>query len=712
LIHPYHSPHDSILEVGRNCWRLEAADRAAFLVDGAAYYRAFRQAALQAERSILILGWDFDSRICMLHEEESDGFPLRLGEFLQALLVRRRTLYINVLIWDFHLVYALEREWWPLSAFQAHRRLHFRMDATHPVGASHHQKVVVMDDAVAFVGGLDLAQCRWDTSEHRPNHPLRVFPDGRPCRPFHDVQMMVDGKAALALGDLCRTRWTRATGRHLPSPAPTVRRTVPWPSDVKADMEGIQVGISLTEPEYNMRPEVRHVERLYLDAIRAARRHIYIETQYLTSKTLETCLLERLQERGGPEIVLILHPNSDGWLEQYTMDVLRGRVLKELRAADTFKRLGLYYPQIPGLGTQCLSLHSKVLIVDNDFVRIGSSNLSNRSMGFDTECDLAVEASGDPRLQSGIASFRDRLLGEHLNVSPDVVAERLAREGSLIGSIEALRGDGRTLQVFDGQIPADLDAWIPDAELIDPDRPLKSNVVTNQLVPEEHRTPARRQIMLGSATLCAFLALAAAWRWTSLRDWLDIPALVAYLQTFNDSSIGPFLAIGAFLVGGLVVAPVTVLIAVSVLTFGPVFGFLYSFIGMTLSALLTFGIGHALGHDAVRRLAGSRLNKISRRLAQRGVLAIIAVRIIPVAPFSLINLVAGASHIRFRHFLIGTLIGELPGLLAISIFVDQIGEAIRHPGPGSLFALGAVAVLIVLGIFALRRWMGGEDVKR
>src|SRR5688572_20268036 len=371
-----------------------------------------------------------------------------------------------------------------------------------------------------------------------------------------------------------------------------------------------------------MRPEVRHVERLYLDAIRAARRHIYIETQYLTSKTLETCLLERLQERGGPEIVLILHPNSDGWLEQYTMDVLRGRVLKELRAADTFKRLGLYYPQIPGLGTQCLSLHSKVLIVDNDFVRIGSSNLSNRSMRFDTECDLAVEASGDPRLQSGIASLRERLLGEHLNVASELVAEHVARDGSLISSIEALRGEGRTLQVFDGQIPADLDAWIPEAELIDPDRPLKSNVVTDQLVPAEHRRPARRQIMLGAATLFAFLALAAAWRWTSLRDWLDIPALVSYLQTFNDSSMGPFLAIGAFLVGGLVVAPVTVLIAVSVLTFGPVFGFLYSFIGMTLSALLTFGIGHALGHDAVRRLAGSRLNKISRRLAQRGVLAI------------------------------------------------------------------------------------------
>ncbi|MBA2252305.1 MAG: VTT domain-containing protein [Nitrospirales bacterium] len=711
-MHPYHAAQDSILEVGRNCWRLEAADRAAFLVDGAAYYRAFRHAAIQAKRSILILGWDFDSRICMLSEEESDGFPPRLGEFLLFLLARRRTLHINVLIWDFHLVYAFEREWWPLSTFRAHRRLHFRMDATHPVGASHHQKIVVMDDAVAFVGGLDLAQCRWDTPEHRPDHPLRVFPDGRPCRPFHDVQMMVDGKAAVALGDLCRTRWMRATGRRLPSPLPSVRRHEPWPGEVQVDMEAMQVGISLTEPAYDTRPEVRYVEQLYLDAIRAARRHIYIETQYLTSKTLGMCLLERLQERAGPEIVLILHPNSDGWLEQYTMDVLRGRLLKELRAADAFKRLGLYYPQIPGLGAQCLSLHSKVLIVDNDFVRIGSSNLSNRSMGFDTECDLAVEASGDPRLQCGIASLRDRLLGEHLSVSPDVVAERLARDRSLIGSIEALRGRDRTLQVFDGQIPADLDAWIPDAELIDPDRPLQSDVVTNQLVPKEHRTPARRHIMIGAATLFAFLGLAAAWRWTSLRDCLDIPALVAYLQTFNDSSFGPFLAIGAFVLGGVVVAPVTVLIAVSVLTFGPLFGFLYSFTGMTLSALLTFGIGHLLGHEAVRRLAGSRLNKISQRLAQRGVLAIIAVRIIPVAPFSLINLVAGASHIRFRHFLIGTLIGELPGLLAISIFVDQIGEAIRHPGPGSILALAGVALLVLLGIFGLRRWLGGEEVKR
>ena len=700
----------SILEAGRNCWRLDPADRAAFLIDGAAYYRAFREAAKQAERSIMILGWDFDSRIRMMGDDESDGFPPRLGDFVQALLARRRTLQVHVLIWDFHLVYAFEREWWPLSALRAHRRLHFRMDGTHPVGASHHQKVVVVDDAVAFVGGLDLAQCRWDTSEHRPNHPLRVFPDGRPCRPFHDVQMVVDGKAAASLGELCRTRWTRATGNRIAS-APYGTHHVPWPTGVKPDIEMVQVGISLTEPAYLARNEVRQVERLYVDAIHAARRHIYIETQYLTSSTLGAALLDRLQDPAGPEIVIILHPNSDGWLEQYTMDVLRGRVLRRLRAGDTHKRLGLYYPRIPGLGTQCISLHSKVLIVDDDFVRIGSSNLSNRSMGFDTECDLSVEACGDPTIQRGIANLRHRLLGEHLGQSPDTVANRTAREGSVIGAVQALQGGERTLQVFDSQIPPDVDAWIPDSELIDPDRPLNSEVVTDQLVPEEHRPPARRHIMLGASTLLAFLALAAAWRWTSLRDWLDISALVGYLQSFNDHALAPVLMVGGFLLGGLIAAPVTVLIAVAVLAFGPWFGFIYSFIGMTLSALLTFGIGHVLGHETVRRLAGSRLNRISRRLAQKGILAIIAVRIIPVAPFSLINMVAGASHIRVRHFFIGTLIGELPGLLGVSIFVDQIGEAVRHPGLGSFVALGLAAVLIVLGVLGLRRWLA-DDVKR
>jgi len=697
-----------ILKPGENSWRLEHVERAAFLIDGAQFFRAFRTAALQAQQSIMIAGWDFDSRVHLLSQDEYDGLPSQLGDFLQTLLRRKPRLHVYILTWDFHMVYALEREWWPLSKLRTHRRLHFHMDAAHPVGASHHQKIIVVDDRIAFAGGLDLAQGRWDTPEHRPHHPLRVFPDGRRCRPFHDVQMLVDDGAAVALGELFRDRWDRATGRRIRRMKQRSPDT-PWPGHIKADLEHCQVAIARTEPGYEGRVEIREVERLYCDAIRAARRHMYFETQYLTSHAVGDAIIARLQDREGPDILMVLHPNSDGWLEQHTMDVLRGRLLKGLRAADRYGRLGLYYPHVPGWDGECISVHSKVCIVDDVFARVGSSNLSNRSMGFDTECDLAVESQDAPHIERGIAEFRNRLLGEHLGVPAETVADTLVRKGSLLAAVEALRTNPRTLNVFDTQVPPEVDSWVPDSALIDPDRPLDADAVVDGVIPKDQRRPARRQIVAGLSLVLLFAGLAAAWQLTSLGDWLDIPSLVDYAAAFKDTPSAPFFVIGSFLVGGLVVMPVLVLIAVTILTFGPLWGFIYSFVGMTASALLLFGLGHLLGRRTVQRLSGSRLNTLSRRLAQRGILAIVTVRILPVAPFSIINLVAGASHIRLRDFLIGTMIGELPGLVGLALFVDQVSGAIRHPGGGSLLVLTGVVILILLGGWGLRRWLRAKE---
>jgi len=163
---------------GRTCWRLARAGRVAFLVDGAAYFAAVAAAVERAERSILILGWDVHSGIRLRRDGRRRELPDALGDFLATLLSRRAALHANILAWDFAMIYALERE--PLALFgrawRKHPRLHFQLDANHPVGASHHQKVVVVDDAVAFVGGLDLAACRWDTSEHLAEDPRRVDP--------------------------------------------------------------------------------------------------------------------------------------------------------------------------------------------------------------------------------------------------------------------------------------------------------------------------------------------------------------------------------------------------------------------------------------------------------------------------------------------------------------------------------------------------------
>jgi phosphatidylserine/phosphatidylglycerophosphate/cardiolipin synthase-like enzyme len=181
---------------------------------------------------------------------------------------------------------------------------------------------------------------------------------------------------------------------------------------ISPDLTDVAVAISRTEPQFNNRPAVREVERLYIDSIRAAQRIIYLENQYLSSKSIGDALAARLEEENGPEIVMVLPQETSEWLEQVTMAVLRARLLQRLRAVDRFGRLHVYYPFVPADNVQ-IRVHAKLAVVDDRFVRIGSSNLNNRSMGLDTECDLAVEAA-TPAAEQAIANFRHRLVAEHL----------------------------------------------------------------------------------------------------------------------------------------------------------------------------------------------------------------------------------------------------------------------------------------------------------
>jgi uncharacterized membrane protein YdjX (TVP38/TMEM64 family) len=202
--------------------------------------------------------------------------------------------------------------------------------------------------------------------------------------------------------------------------------------------------------------------------------------------------------------------------------------------------------------------------------------------------------------------------------------------------------------------------------------------------------------------------LAGIWQWTPLREQFDMLTMAAYLEEFAKGPTAPLVTIAAFMVGGMLVMPVMILIAVTVMAFGPWWGFLYALIGMTLSALLTFGIGRLLGRKLMDHLSGSRVYRVSRALAAKGILAVVTLRILPVAPFSIVNAVAGASHIRTKDFFVGTVIGELPGLLSLALFIDQVTEAFRNPTPGSIGLLAAIAGIIVLSVLGLGRWLSSK----
>src|SRR5262245_40796006 len=239
----------TLLRPGRNAWRVESAARAAVLIDGAAFFRAVREALRKAQRTVFIVGWDIDSRMRLVGEncQPDDGMPITFVDFISALARERPELTVHLLLWDYSMLYALERELFPTMALHwaTPRQVRVCLDDELPIGSSHHQKVIVVDAAVALSGGLVLPIRRWDTSDHRLDNPDRVDPTGKPYRPFHDVQALVDGAAAHALAELVRARWTEASGEPPTEIAP---RGDPWPQSVRPDLTDVPVGIARTLP--------------------------------------------------------------------------------------------------------------------------------------------------------------------------------------------------------------------------------------------------------------------------------------------------------------------------------------------------------------------------------------------------------------------------------------------------------------------------------
>jgi phosphatidylserine/phosphatidylglycerophosphate/cardiolipin synthase-like enzyme/uncharacterized membrane protein YdjX (TVP38/TMEM64 family) len=696
----------AILKPGRNCWRIEHADRVSMLVDGADYFHAFRECAKLARHSLLIIGWDIDGSFKLERPPPDDGLPVNLRDFLDSLASRREQLYIHVLDWDYALIFAADREWMPSYKLDwtTHKRLHFRLDSHYPAGASHHQKIVVVDDCVAFSGGLDFTLGRWDTSEHRHDDARRRDTDESIPQPYHDVQLMVSGAIAGALGDLARERWRTATGEELAAPA-TPANHDPWPGEIVPELTDVAVGIARTRPEYDGEKAVQEVEQLLLDAIAAAQHTIYIENQYFTAHRIGNALLERLGEDSGPEIVVILPEQTVGWLSQNTMDVLRERLLKRLQAADRHDRLRVYYPHVPGLEQQCINVHAKALVIDDELLRIGSANFNNRSMGLDTECDLAIEACGKARIRNGIAAMRNRLLGEHLDADAAQVAAVLAETHSIIRAIEALGTSERTLRPFEFRVSKELDALLPESRIADPEYPLDADNLARQLITEEDRVPARRTLLTLASIVIAALLLAAGWRWTPLGEWIDLKAAIGQLGSLRGEWLAPLVVCVIYIIAGLLVFPVTLLIIATGVTFGAVHGFAYGLLGAEASALVSYAIGHHLGHRTIRNLSNRWVSRISRRLARQGLLAIITLRVVPVAPFSIINLVAGASHIRHRDFALGTLLGMAPGTLALTVFSDQVVAAVTAPGTLRYTVLLLLALIIAAATWWLSRWL-------
>jgi len=462
-----------VLRPGGTCWRIEPCGTFGVLIDAADYFSAVRRALMAAQHQVLLIAWDFDTRIRLAPDDPLPGVPDRLGRFLTWLVRRRPGLRIHVLTWRLSLFSAALRGMAPLFVedWLTGARLQYRLASDHPIGACHHQKLLVVDDALAFCGGIDMTADRWDTRAHRDRDPHRRRPGGRRYEPFHDIAAVVDGPVARALGELARYRWATATGTRLPAPPAGTPVGLSGRNGIgRHRITGLPVGIARTQPAHGDEPAVHEVEALWLAAIAAARHRIYIEAQYFAGRRIAQALMERLLDPDGPEIIILNPIGTHGWLEDQAMGVARDHLAAALRAADPGGRFGLYAP-VTARGHR-IYLHAKVLLVDDRLVRIGSSNINNRSMGLDTECDVAVELPpGHPQAPLLSDLYTD-LVAEHLGRTPEEVRRTLARTGSLLATIEDLRRrPGRTLQPLVTGRTNGAEAFLVESELLDPERP-------------------------------------------------------------------------------------------------------------------------------------------------------------------------------------------------------------------------------------------------
>ena len=438
---------ESALPSGDIYWRVETAGRAAVLLDSGAYFAAAIAALHRARHSILLLGWGFDPRTRLTpdaqgHEHGSD----EIGVLLPRLAAIRPELDIRVLIWKSALPVSISQHFFPHRArwWFAGTRVKFELDATVPFGACHHQKVLVIDDAIAFCGGGDFGVDRWDSTRHLDLDLRRSMPGGARHAPRHEVMMLMDGDAALALGDLVRQRWADA-GLKAPSPVEAVDRDLerhdPWPSVVAPHWRDVPIAIARTEPAWRRNAEVREIEALHLDNIRRARRLIYLENQYFTSVPVGEALAARLAEPDGPEVVLISSAHSPSYFDRWTMDRTRWRLIERLQAADRYGRFRAYCPHTSH--GQPIIVHSKVAVIDDEILRVGSANLNNRSAGFDTECDVQLSAAPGTPEAKAVRDFHARMVGHFMGLGgPAVEAALDEAGGSLIGAIERLN-EGR-----------------------------------------------------------------------------------------------------------------------------------------------------------------------------------------------------------------------------------------------------------------------------
>jgi len=479
------------MKPGSNCLGIYEARQTGILVDACDYYRVFYRSALQARRYILLAGWQFDSEVRLLRgkdAEEADG-DVRLIDFLETLCRKTPELEIYILAWDFSAVFSLEREWFQDVIFDwtTNERLHFRFDSVHATGATHHQKFVILDGCVAFVGGMDICSSRWDDRYHLKENPERIEIDGNPYGSYHDIQSYHTGPVVRQLLDLFRQRWLDSGADELN--LPDTEAPLPFDSPQVIALPTNRVALSQTKARVSeLKPkEILEIRHLYVDAIMAAEELIYLENQYFSSRAIYWSLIARMAAPDRPRLqIIMMLPDRLPFTEELFLGLPQMKMLRSLKevAEKTGHGFAVYSTACLEDGKRRITfIHSKLLLVDDRFLSVGSANATNRSMGLDTELNVSWEADEEEtELAHAIRALRTSLLAEHAGLYGRGEEGQFEQVDDLITRLNLLADDAVSRLCRYAPEPSLessdlLEALEPIARVVDPEGPVDGELV-------------------------------------------------------------------------------------------------------------------------------------------------------------------------------------------------------------------------------------------
>jgi uncharacterized membrane protein YdjX (TVP38/TMEM64 family) len=470
---------------------------------------------------------------------------------------------------------------------------------------------------------------------------------------------------------------------------------------VTPDLTDVDVAIARTVPGSDTQPAVRECETLFLDSIAAATQSIYIESQYFTNDALAAALGARLREPHGPEVVIVSPAECHGWLEQTTMGAFRYSVFRQLIAADTHKRLRLVYPSASRTQQVATFVHSKVMIVDDTFVRIGSANFSRRSMGVDTECDVAVDVTGQTEARAGVRHIRDRLLAEHLGLTTDAVTQGIQRAGSLRAFIDSRQVAEHTLVRVDIPPPEESEPSEAARILADPEEPIAFGSTVEGLVPPADATNGLRPLpfpaipLLVLAIAVAALSSAVIWR----PEFRSIQALLTAIPQMPSMT---WMIAGAIAVAGLTFIPLELMAIAAGTLLGGGLGSVAALLGSLASAALGYALGRQIGPARLPRWISRRSYRSARQLGARGILGVLALRLASVATSGSIHLLCGAGRVPFSTFMAGTLLAFVPATAALAGLGALLRQTLLDPVTSNVLLTIGGAILLTAAAAILR----------